>query len=348
MTDVFISHVEEDAADALDIADALEAAGYSTWCYERDSVPGPSYLVQTGSAVEQSRAVVVLISRHSLGSRQVTVEIVRGHETEKAFIPVLVGISHVDFTNRQPEWREAMGAATSIMVPREGVATIVSRIVDGLHALGVEPSGVPPDHRALMPSVRRRRGVLATVARRPTWQKVLAAALALCGLLALAVVLTATLLSSPEPSAGPTPADTPTAAPSSPAPSAGSSSTPAPSGGPRLNTTVGEAQVSDVSLADEFCPPADFPGECEKPSANKFLIVTLTGAGGAHLTIGLTQQSNESYVAHGGDMYMPSTVADEYQGVVRIVYAGAPASLAGEKVTLAWPDGQRVTVRVSK
>ncbi|MFC2021478.1 toll/interleukin-1 receptor domain-containing protein [Chloroflexota bacterium] len=52
MSDIFISHVEEDSVVALEIALELEEAGYTTWSYEIDSMPGPSYLVQTGEAVE--------------------------------------------------------------------------------------------------------------------------------------------------------------------------------------------------------------------------------------------------------------------------------------------------------
>lgn len=68
MSHIFVSHVEEDAEVALVIALGLEEAGYSTWCYEVNSIPGPSYLTQTGLAVKQSEAVVVVISSHSLGS----------------------------------------------------------------------------------------------------------------------------------------------------------------------------------------------------------------------------------------------------------------------------------------
>jgi hypothetical protein len=57
MADIFISHVEEDAQVALEIAQGLEAVGYTVWYYERDSVPGLSYLVQTGQAIEQSHAI---------------------------------------------------------------------------------------------------------------------------------------------------------------------------------------------------------------------------------------------------------------------------------------------------
>jgi hypothetical protein len=36
MSDVFISHAEEDVSVALELAQGLRAAGYSTWCYEED------------------------------------------------------------------------------------------------------------------------------------------------------------------------------------------------------------------------------------------------------------------------------------------------------------------------
>ena len=139
MTDVFIAHVEEDSDIALEIAIGLERAGYTTWCYEVDSIPGLSYLIQTGQAVEQSKAVVLVVSPHSVGSRQVTKEVIRAHESGRQFFPVLRGITHIEFQNRQPEWREAIGAATSISIPLEGVTSILSRMIAGLKALGIHP-----------------------------------------------------------------------------------------------------------------------------------------------------------------------------------------------------------------
>ncbi len=116
MSEIFISHVEEDAEVALEIALGLEEAGYTTWCYEVDNIPGPSYLIQTGQAVEQAKALVLIISPHSLSSHQVTKEVIRAHEGGKVFIPVLRDITHIEFQNRQPEWREALGAATSMRI----------------------------------------------------------------------------------------------------------------------------------------------------------------------------------------------------------------------------------------
>jgi len=139
MSDVFISHVEEDAEVALEIALGLEETGYSIWCYEVDNIPGPSYLLQTGQQIDQAKAIVVVISPDSIGSRQVTGEVIRAHESGKYFIPVRRDISHVEFQNRQPEWREAIGSATSIAVTKEGAASILSRIIAGLKTLGIQP-----------------------------------------------------------------------------------------------------------------------------------------------------------------------------------------------------------------
>lgn len=135
MSDVFISHVEEDAGLALEIARALEQAGLTTWYYERDSIPGKTYLVEVCDQIDQARAVVVLISPAALGSQQMTVEVVRGHESKKAFLPVLRGISHAEFQTRQPEWRAALGATTSIAFSDHEATTVLQRIVAGAKAL---------------------------------------------------------------------------------------------------------------------------------------------------------------------------------------------------------------------
>ena len=147
MSEVFISHAEEDASIALGVALELEKAGYRTWAYEVDSVPGPSYLVQTGDAVERAAVVVLIISPTSLGSHQCTREVVRGLETGKPFVPLLREVTHVEFQNRQPEWRSAVGAATSIQVPPDGVESIIPRIIAGLEALGIDVGERQPAER---------------------------------------------------------------------------------------------------------------------------------------------------------------------------------------------------------
>ena len=129
---VFISHAEEDKSVAVDIAKGLEDAGYKTWYYERDSIPGKSYIMVSSQAIEQSKAVVLIISRDSLRSNQVHTEVVTAHEAEKTFIPILSGVSHIEFQQTRPEWRRILGTATSVTLPREGVPAILGRIIAGL------------------------------------------------------------------------------------------------------------------------------------------------------------------------------------------------------------------------
>lgn len=154
MRDVFISHAQEDAPVALAIARGLNAAGYSTWCYEDDSDPGPSYLSQIDEELESTQAVVLIISRSSLTSGQVLKEVVRAHEAGKPFIPLRRGVEH-DAVHEQRDWRMALGASVSIAMPDDSVDTTIPRIIRGLERIGVtprDPASVPPVHKATRPT----------------------------------------------------------------------------------------------------------------------------------------------------------------------------------------------------
>ncbi len=252
MRDVFVSHVEEDAGIALELARGLEEAGYTTWYYERDSIPGPSYLLQTGAAVEACRAIVLVISPHSLGSNQVTAEVVRAHETGKPFIPVLAGIAHAEFQSRQPLWRQAVGSAASVAVPPQGARAIVPRLVAGLQALGIRPGegeaeGAAPAAetftlpRPAAPALRVTTGVKPLWANRNAVVGALGAVgvLALVGVVAIWLKFARPLRPIAQPTAGPgqpTAAfQAPTTAPISNQPTGVSS---APTAAPTLGPSV--------------------------------------------------------------------------------------------------------------
>jgi len=142
--DVFVSHVEEDAEVALEIALGLEEAGHRTWCYEVDILPG-LYLTQVEHAVGYCPVFLLVISPDSLGSNQVTNELVRAYEDEKVkhFIPVLRDITDAEFKKRQPMWRQCLGAATSLAIPPERINRLIPRILGGLEAMGIHPRGEP-------------------------------------------------------------------------------------------------------------------------------------------------------------------------------------------------------------
>ena len=144
MSHVFISHVEENADTARELAVGLEEAGYTTWRYERDSRPSPPYGTQVLQAIAQSTVVIVLVSSAALGSWQVDRDIFQAFKTEKAMIPVLIGITHEELRNRHRDWVLMFGAATWLSLPPDSVSAFIPRLVQGLNSMGAEPTAPSP------------------------------------------------------------------------------------------------------------------------------------------------------------------------------------------------------------
>jgi hypothetical protein len=140
MSQVFISHVAEDAAAAQELAVGLEQAGYTAWFYERDSLPGPASVTQILEAMAESAVVIVLVSAAALGSWKVEDEILEAFKTRTAMIPVLIGITHAELRNRHRDWVLMFGTATPLSLPPDGVSALIPRFVQGLKSMGVEPT----------------------------------------------------------------------------------------------------------------------------------------------------------------------------------------------------------------
>src|ERR1700741_1305967 len=145
MSQLFISHAEEDQEVAVEIGSILEQRGFGVWYYERDGVPGVNYLDQMVEAIEQCQALVLIISQHALNSRPVDAEVVRWFEANKPFVPLLYKISRSAFYSQKRAWRLALGAATSIEIPSAGLASIIDRIEAGVKKLGIKTSSIPPN-----------------------------------------------------------------------------------------------------------------------------------------------------------------------------------------------------------
>ena len=133
--DLFISYAEADHNTVLVLAEGLENAGYRTWHYRRDALPGPAYLTQVIENIDKSRIVLVIISADSLDSTQVYNEITYAHENHKSFMPILKGINHSEFQKRRPDWRMILGAYTTIQIPEDGVNHILNKIIEGTRVL---------------------------------------------------------------------------------------------------------------------------------------------------------------------------------------------------------------------
>jgi len=139
MSCIFLSHIEKDLPIMEEISQGLEAAGYDTWYFERDVLPGTSYLTQITCAIEDSDALVLIISPDALVSDQVTREVVGAFERQKSFFPVLVNITPPQLKERQPEWRHALGGTAMFVVGEGGISLAIPRIIDGLKAKDIQP-----------------------------------------------------------------------------------------------------------------------------------------------------------------------------------------------------------------
>jgi nucleotide-binding universal stress UspA family protein len=138
MHQIFISYKESDRRLANEIAQGLEAAGYTTWNYDRDGRIGFNYMEYCGELIAQCQAMVLLISPQSIQSGQVTREVMRASEEDKHILPVLCGISYEQFQKSAPAWRQALAGIAGIEVPAEGIAGILPRLTRALTNMGID------------------------------------------------------------------------------------------------------------------------------------------------------------------------------------------------------------------
>lgn len=85
---VFLSHSSADAADADWLTDYFEERGIKVWIAPRDVRPGRDYAEQLQSAIEDSSAVVVLVSGDANKSSFVRAETEMAFSQDKRIFPV--------------------------------------------------------------------------------------------------------------------------------------------------------------------------------------------------------------------------------------------------------------------
>lgn len=129
---LFLSHVEEDQDISLELASALFKTGYSVWCYEEDSLPGRSYLLNTQEAIDQCQAFLLLVSVHSMASHQIDRELEHAHELAKLIVPIRFDIKDKEYKEKKRLWTQIVGTTTSISITKETVNAVAARIAEGL------------------------------------------------------------------------------------------------------------------------------------------------------------------------------------------------------------------------
>lgn len=88
--DLFISYSNDDAAAARELRSLLESAGYSCWMAPDDVIGADPWAEQILEAIQGSRAMLVLVSSHSNGSRHVSREVHLATSRNGIVLPVRI------------------------------------------------------------------------------------------------------------------------------------------------------------------------------------------------------------------------------------------------------------------
>jgi len=86
----FVSYASEDREAAFEVADRLEEAGLACWVAPRDVRVGQDYGAEIIRGIEQSDALVLVLSQHSNDSKFVKAEVERAYSKNKTVFPVRI------------------------------------------------------------------------------------------------------------------------------------------------------------------------------------------------------------------------------------------------------------------
>ncbi len=115
--------------------------------------PAVPLLGQSVAAIERSRAIVLLISRHAMRSADLRREIEHAHKVGCAMVPLLIEMSREEFEKLAPSWRRILGEASLLELRRnEPLEGAVRRLTASAASLGIvgdfSPHVEPPTRTA--------------------------------------------------------------------------------------------------------------------------------------------------------------------------------------------------------
>ena len=161
---IFFAHAEEDFSFVKTTAGILEPMGYSCWYYERDAVPGRSYLAQIHEAIVNSKLVVLIVSNDSLGSVHVDREVDLAYEKQRVILPICRNTTPGQLESERPTWKLALG--TTVMIPHCGFCQQIEKLKESLETINVRRSAPAEKQTDVSTNVRREKLVLGST---PPW-----------------------------------------------------------------------------------------------------------------------------------------------------------------------------------
>jgi hypothetical protein len=143
MADIFILYEREDLQVALEIATGLKNAGYSTWYYEEDSIPGCDYDPQIIEQIKDCKVIIPLISNDFVESPKKIEEMELAHREGKKIIPILVNLKYIGLEKRAPALYQIIKSIAAMGASPQDITGKIPRIIKGLEHLGIQPEREP-------------------------------------------------------------------------------------------------------------------------------------------------------------------------------------------------------------
>ncbi len=154
--DVFVSYASQDVAVANSIVEHLEAQGVKCWIAPRDVKPGAQYADAIVRAINDAKAVVLVMSASAVESSHVAREVERAASKRKPIIPF-----RIDTAPLNPELEYFLSNAQWIDAKGLGIPAALAKLRDAVGQGSVSVSqGVP---RNRVGGVGKRVGVAAAV-----------------------------------------------------------------------------------------------------------------------------------------------------------------------------------------
>ena len=132
--DVFVSYASQDAAVANSLVENLEQQGLKCWIAPRDVKPGAQYADAIVRAINEAKAVVLVMSGSAMGSSHVAREVERAASKRKSIIPF-----RIDGAALNPELEYFLSNSQWIDVPKLGMPAALARLNE---AVGQGPGPV--------------------------------------------------------------------------------------------------------------------------------------------------------------------------------------------------------------
>jgi TolB-like protein len=158
--DVFVSYASQDAAVANSLVENLEQHGLRCWIAPRDVKPGAQYADAIVRAINEAKAVVLVMSRSAVASSHVAREVERAASKRKPVIPF-----RLDAAALNPELEYFLSNSQWIDVPKLGMTAALKKLAEALGRGSASLSqGVPPGRRSGRVGKRVAMGATAVIA----------------------------------------------------------------------------------------------------------------------------------------------------------------------------------------